>query len=307
MSKSKNRQDVCVIGLGNMGSALAEALLAGGNKVTLWNRTVAKCEPLKKLGADVAASALEALDASDVVMLCVLDNEASNSLLSGKGMAAALHGKKVLQFTTLEPSAAQQEEKWMHECGARYLEGAILGFPADVRTGSAQMAFSGAQDVLEKTKELIDCLADSVVHVGEQPGKASQAALVVYSRYYGITFACMHAAALARAAEIPIQRLLDLTGGDDQWQWMGSVMDKYLLMVGKQDYSTSEATLEVDAADYDMFLRLSRDLGVDPAHHKEIKKVVNRALAEGWGDKAIPAICEVLSSASGEKQPTADP
>ncbi|MCP5082818.1 MAG: NAD(P)-dependent oxidoreductase [Alphaproteobacteria bacterium] len=162
MHKSKNRQDVCVIGLGNMGSALAEALLTGGHKVTLWNRTGEKCEPFKELGADVAASASEALDASDVAVLCVLDNEASNSILTGTGMDAALQGKTVLQFTTLEPSAAQVEDRWMRERGARYLECAILGFPADVRTGTAQMAFSGTQDVLEESKELIDCVADNV-------------------------------------------------------------------------------------------------------------------------------------------------
>lgn len=304
MSASNEIQQVCVIGLGNMGSALAEVLLATGQRVTVWNRTSSKWAPLADLGAEVVGRAADAVKASDTVVICVLDDEASNEVLSSPGMDAALHGKTLLQFTTLEPSAAQAEAKWMQERAVRYLEGAILGFPADVRSGTAQMAFSGAQDAVDGAKNVIDSLAGRAVHVGERPGKASQAALLVYARYYGIAFACLHTAALAKAADIPMRQLLELTGGKDGWQNIGGVMDQYLEMVGKADYSTSEATLELDAGDYDMFIRLSRDLGVDPAHHKVIDGVLSAALAQGWGDQAIPAICEVLSPSSKATKPT---
>ena len=46
MTGSNERKQVCVIGLGNMGSALAEALLAKDHSVTVWNRTASKCDPL---------------------------------------------------------------------------------------------------------------------------------------------------------------------------------------------------------------------------------------------------------------------
>ena len=51
MSESTGSQHVCVIGLGDMGSALAEALLANGHRVTVWNRTASKCGPLAEAGA----------------------------------------------------------------------------------------------------------------------------------------------------------------------------------------------------------------------------------------------------------------
>ena len=44
---------VCVIGLGDMGSALAEALINNGHRVTVWNRTMSKCDPLVDVGASV--------------------------------------------------------------------------------------------------------------------------------------------------------------------------------------------------------------------------------------------------------------
>ena len=170
MSASNEIQQVCMIGLGNMGSALAEALCTNGQRVTVWNRTSSKCAPLADLGAEVVGTAADAVKASDTVVICVLDDEASREILSSAGMDAALHGKTLLQFTTLEPSAAQAEDQWMRERAVRYLEGAILGFPADVRSGTVQMAFSGAQDAFDGAKNVIDSLAGIAIHVGEQLG-----------------------------------------------------------------------------------------------------------------------------------------
>ena len=50
MTESSEGKQVCVIGLGNMGSALAEALLTSGHSVTVWNRTTSKCDGLAAAG-----------------------------------------------------------------------------------------------------------------------------------------------------------------------------------------------------------------------------------------------------------------
>lgn len=55
---------VTVIGLGNMGSAVASALLADGHDVTGWNRTPRRAAPLQAEGAVVARSAAEAIATS---------------------------------------------------------------------------------------------------------------------------------------------------------------------------------------------------------------------------------------------------
>ncbi len=47
MTKSNESQNVCVIGLGNMGSALAEALLISDHRVTVWNRTAAMFDAMR--------------------------------------------------------------------------------------------------------------------------------------------------------------------------------------------------------------------------------------------------------------------
>ena len=67
------KNEVSVIGLGVMGSALARALLSNGHRVTVWNRTSAKAEPLVRDGAVLAPGAASAVSASPVVLVCIED------------------------------------------------------------------------------------------------------------------------------------------------------------------------------------------------------------------------------------------
>ena len=50
MTNANHPATVSVIGTGNMGSALAEALLAARFRVTVWNRTPARAKPLVEKG-----------------------------------------------------------------------------------------------------------------------------------------------------------------------------------------------------------------------------------------------------------------
>ena len=56
MTNANHPGTVSVIGIGNMGSALAEALLAAGFIVTVWNRTTSKAQRVAEQGAVLADS-----------------------------------------------------------------------------------------------------------------------------------------------------------------------------------------------------------------------------------------------------------
>lgn len=97
---SEQRFSVSVLGLGNMGSALARAFLAEQHAVTGWNRTASKAQPPADAGARVAASVAEAIAASEVTVVCVLNYVASDALLHTAEMADRLRGKTLIQRTT---------------------------------------------------------------------------------------------------------------------------------------------------------------------------------------------------------------
>ena len=67
---------VAVLGLGPMGQALGGALLDAGYRTTVWNRTESKSQALRARGAQWAASPAEAVAASDLTLVNVVDHDA---------------------------------------------------------------------------------------------------------------------------------------------------------------------------------------------------------------------------------------
>ncbi|MFD0493920.1 NAD(P)-binding domain-containing protein [Streptomyces rhizosphaericus] len=76
---------VTVLGLGDMGTALARALLRAGHRTTVWNRTAAKAEALAAEGALTAATVGEAVAASPLVVVCLLDYDSVRQVLAPSG------------------------------------------------------------------------------------------------------------------------------------------------------------------------------------------------------------------------------
>src|SRR5213595_1932749 len=79
------------IGLGSMGAAIAMNLVEDGYKVNVFNRTLARTEPLRKAGATVAESPAHAAYSADVVFTMVADDAALTAVTFGEtGILAGL-------------------------------------------------------------------------------------------------------------------------------------------------------------------------------------------------------------------------
>ena len=85
--------DISLIGLGNMGAALARTLLASGRSVTVWNRTEAKADPLVAAGAARADTPFAAIAASPVVLACVKNHQATGKKIATIGTPNCIHSK----------------------------------------------------------------------------------------------------------------------------------------------------------------------------------------------------------------------
>jgi 3-hydroxyisobutyrate dehydrogenase-like beta-hydroxyacid dehydrogenase len=72
---------VTVIGLGQMGFALADLMLKAGKSVSLWNRSPEKAAALVLRGAVFAETPAAAIAASPVTLVCVYDYDAARQIL----------------------------------------------------------------------------------------------------------------------------------------------------------------------------------------------------------------------------------
>ncbi|MEV0224387.1 NAD(P)-binding domain-containing protein [Streptomyces sp. NPDC050704] len=161
---------VTVVGLGEMGRALADAFLAEGRPVTVWNRTAAKAEGVVTRGAVRAGSVAEAVTASPLVVVCLLDYSAVRETL--EPVAPQLHGRTVVNLTNGTPVQAGEMAEWAAGHGADYLDGGIMAVPTTVATPEAFILYSGEQRVFDPLRGTLDVLG-AAKYLGAEVGLAS--------------------------------------------------------------------------------------------------------------------------------------
>src|SRR5687768_7732016 len=113
---------VTVLGLGPMGTALAEALLKQGHPLTVWNRTPRKADGLVDQGAVRAATVTEAVSASSTTIICLKDYPTMYAIL--EPARDGLRGRTLVNLNSGTPREAGEALDWATGRGAAYLDGA---------------------------------------------------------------------------------------------------------------------------------------------------------------------------------------
>jgi 3-hydroxyisobutyrate dehydrogenase-like beta-hydroxyacid dehydrogenase len=184
---------VTVLGLGAMGRALATTLLAAGHPTTVWNRTATRADGLVEQGAVRGATPVDAIAASDVVVVCLLDYAAVDEVL--RSAAGALGGRTVVNVTNGVPEQARDAAELVSVRGAEYVDGGIMAVPPMIGQEGAFILYSGSQVGFERAERALTALARPVF-LGADPGLASLHDLALLSGMYGMFAGASHAVAL---------------------------------------------------------------------------------------------------------------
>ena len=99
------------VGLGNMGSQIARDLVSAGHRMTLFDLDRAALEAFADSGARFAASVAEVAAVSEIVGICVVDDEQVRDVVSGAGglRGSGLEsGAIVMVHSTVHPSTIEE-------------------------------------------------------------------------------------------------------------------------------------------------------------------------------------------------------
>jgi 3-hydroxyisobutyrate dehydrogenase-like beta-hydroxyacid dehydrogenase len=285
---------VTVIGLGNMGSALARAFVENGCSVTIWNRSPEKALSLVEKGALLAPNAAAAVTASPVVIMCVTDPGAAQQILGDR--EAVFSGKLLVQLTTSRPQAAREGEAWAQQHQVEYLQGAITGSPSSIGTPDAHILLSGAEAVFRKAEPLLKVLAGKLDYKGEAIGLAPAWDMAMLMHYYGMFLSLFHSVQICQAEGIPLEQFISLLGEQ------GKGYEKWLVEnIQSGNYQDTSAPLELWAGAIQRIAQHAMESGIDAGFPMFTSALFEKAMAAGYGREEVSAVFKVLDQQSDKQ------
>ncbi|MFB7464259.1 NAD(P)-dependent oxidoreductase [Streptomyces sp. NPDC056224] len=247
-----------LLGLGDMGTALARTWLAAGYPLTVWNRTAAKAGALAAEGAAVAASPAEAVAANRLVVVCLLDDASVGSALDGLDLT----GKDLVNLTTGTPAEGRARAAWAEARGARFVDGGIMATPTMIGApeSGGYVFYSGSRALFDAHRAVLEAAAGAR-YVGEDPGHAALHDVALLSAMTGLFAGISHAYALIEGEDIAPKDLSPLLS-----EWLGAMgffVGNAAERLTSRDFTTGVVSnLAMQVAASGTLLRTAEDQGV---------------------------------------------
>lgn len=282
-----NSQPITVLGLGEMGSALAEALIAGGHPTTVWNRSPGRADRLVAAGAQAAPSVEQAISASPVVIVCLYDHASVHQVLDP--VADRLDGRTVINVTTTTPDQSRELADWAKSGRIDYLDGGIMATPDMIGKPGSLILYSGSAPAFESTESALDLWGESR-YLGADAGLAPLCDLAILAPMYTMWAGFLHGAAMAASAGVSASALAAMTA-----PFLTAVVPavhEFAKVVDGGDYAVPGQSLEF--SDLSKFVDASVAAGVNPVMINAVQGLIKQQIDAGFGDHDLARIYESL-------------
>ncbi|MFG1705801.1 NAD(P)-dependent oxidoreductase [Nonomuraea sp. M3C6] len=281
--------DVTVLGLGAMGSALARTFLEHGLATTVWNRTAAKADDLVARGARRAGTVADAVAAAPLVVVCLTDHDATEQILEACGDAMA--GRTLVDLTTGTPEQARETAQWAGKHGAGHLDGVVQAGPGQIGTPDATLFYSGAPQAFAAHRAALELLG-TTHHVGDDAGQAALYDLALLGLWYDTTLAYLHALALVGGAG-DVEPFAPFAAR--QIDHVVQAAPEVAREIRDRAYPRGPASLTEHAPVLEHLVRLRTASNLDTAQLEHVLSLVNRPIAAGHGAEGFTSLIEELA------------
>jgi 3-hydroxyisobutyrate dehydrogenase-like beta-hydroxyacid dehydrogenase len=284
---------VTVIGLGSMGHALAEAFSSAGHPTTVWNRSAHKAAALVDAGATLAPAVADAVAASPLVILCVLDTPTALGLL--EEARDALPGTVVVNLTTGTPDDARRIGRWVADHGGDYLDGAIMAVPAMIGSPEAMVLYSGSRPAFDSHESTLRVLTASSPFIGEDAGSAESYDVAMLALLYSNMVGWLHAYALVGAGGIDASTFQPYAQS-----WFTNVVAAVdsREVAGHVDSGsypdTTGSSLALNAMGLALTARASTEAGINTDMFDGFARLAAQRVADGHGADGFSSLIETI-------------
>ena len=196
------------IGLGHMGSGMAQSLMRAGHEFTAYNRARARAEALA--GATVADTVADACH-GDAVFTMLADDAAVEAVAFAPGgiVDSLPKGAIHISSSTISVDLSDRLAEAHAKAGQRYVAATVLGRPDRAAQGQLFVIAAGAPDALKDVRPLLDAVGQGTTEFGDRPSQANLVKLSANFLFATVFESLGEAIALIDRGGVDKQRYVD--------------------------------------------------------------------------------------------------
>ncbi|MBE1535652.1 NAD(P)-dependent oxidoreductase [Actinomadura algeriensis] len=206
--------EVALLGTGIMGTAMARNLLREGHRVTVWNRTAVRAEPLRADGAAVAPSPAEAVTGAEVIITILGDGETALAVMAD-AVPGLRSGQIWAQMGTVGVETVPRLAALAAEHGATFVDAPVQGTKQPAEQGNLIILAAGPREARPALEPVFGTLGSRTLWLDEDGAAAAGTRLKLAAVSYAISLTSVIAesVALTRALGLDPARLGEVLGG----------------------------------------------------------------------------------------------
>ncbi|XP_068665577.1 glyoxylate/succinic semialdehyde reductase 1-like [Aristolochia californica] len=284
--------EVGFLGLGIMGKAMSMNLLKNGFKVTVWNRTLSKCEELVEHGASIGETPAAVIKKCKYTIAVLSDPAAALSVVFDKGgvLGEISSGKGYIDMSTVDADTSSKISEAITKKGGYFLEAPVSGSKKPAEDGQLVILAAGEKALYEEAVPAFDVMGKKSFYLGEV-GNGAKMKLVVNMIMGSMMNAFSEGLVLADRSGLNQQTLLDVLD-------LGAIANPMFKLKGPTMIKGSyPPAFPLKHQQKDM--RLALALGDENAVSMPVAAAANEAFKKarslGYGVNDFSAVHEVVS------------
>ena len=167
-----------IVGIGLVGTAIAQRLLAEKFDVVGFDVDWAKCEQLKQIGARAVSSSAALAQETNRVILSLPDTDAVLRVVEGPGgiLEAETPPTYIIDTTTGDPEKTEELAQRLAKRGIYFLDAPFSGSSLQLRSRDVVFMVGGNEAAFKTCEDIFQALAEKIFYIGPS-GSGSRAKL----------------------------------------------------------------------------------------------------------------------------------
>jgi 3-hydroxyisobutyrate dehydrogenase len=283
------------LGTGRMGAELVRRLLAAGHDVSVYNRTLAKAQPLAALGAKVVDSAADLARCEIVFAMVGTSEDLIDAVLGADGLLSGAAVPSILvDCSTVSAEASALIRADAQARGTALLAAPVMGNPRVASAGRLTMAVSGPRAAFDDAEPYLSLLGAGATYVGQ--GELARIVKLCHNLFLGTVAQSMaEITVLAEKSGVSRQAFLACINSSV----MGSLFTRYKTPAYVNLDFTPTFTATLLRKDFDLGLAAAREREVPLPVASLVHQIVQGLVGRGHGGQDFAALLQLEAESAG--------